>query len=57
MTSVVVRVKCAVEGVEKVNTGGRCRANVLFLAVPFLSACLEGVSRLCLRSGLPMEQR
>jgi hypothetical protein len=32
---------------EKVNTGGRCGAIVLFLAVSFLAACVEGVSRLC----------
>jgi hypothetical protein len=33
---IVVRVKCVVRGVEIVNTGGRCRAIVLFLAVSFL---------------------
>jgi hypothetical protein len=54
---VVVRVKCAVRGVggvEIVNTRGRCGAIFLFLAVSFLSACVAGVSRLCLRSGCPL---
>jgi hypothetical protein len=37
LTGVVVRVKCAV-GDEKVNTGGRCGAIVLFLAVSETSA-------------------
>jgi hypothetical protein len=44
MTGVLVRVNCAVGG-EKLNTGGRCGATVLLSAV-FLSACVEGVSRL-----------
>jgi hypothetical protein len=51
MASLMVRVKCAVREVEILNTGGRCVAVVLFLAVSFLAACVEGVSRLCLRSG------
>jgi hypothetical protein len=37
---VVVRVKCVLSGGggEKVNTGGRCAATVLFLAASFLSS-------------------
>jgi hypothetical protein len=38
------------------NTGGRCEAVVsfLFLAVSFLSVCVERVSRFCVRSGHPL---
>jgi hypothetical protein len=40
-----------------VNTGGRGEAIVLFLAVSFLSACVDGVSRLCLRPGRIMSNK
>jgi hypothetical protein len=47
---------CAVRGGSygTLHTGGRCEVIVLFLflAVAFLSFCVEGVSRFCLRSGL-----
>jgi hypothetical protein len=35
MTIIVVRVKCVVRVVEIENTGGRCRAIVLYLAISF----------------------
>jgi hypothetical protein len=53
MTGVVVRVSVlSGVGVSKMNTGGRCEVIVLFLflAVSFLLVCVEGLSRLCLRS-------
>jgi hypothetical protein len=44
-TGVVVRVSLLSKGGGNLHTGGRCEAIVLFLAVSFLSVCVEGVSR------------
>jgi hypothetical protein len=54
ITVLMVRVKCSVGGGEKVNTGGIGEGSVLFLAVSFISVCVERVSRLCLRSCRPL---